>query len=80
MRYALIRAMKETSDISIDLFTGFLHQIRVMMADLGHPIVGDTLYGSTRDDCRVLLHAQRLKFGDIDVTAPIPDEMKNAFD
>ncbi|HAI12257.1 MAG TPA: hypothetical protein DCM28_11170 [Phycisphaerales bacterium] len=68
------------SDISVDLQSGFLHQIRVMMADLGHPIVGDTLYGSTRDDCRVMLHAQRIKFDDIDVIAPIPDEMKNALD
>ena len=80
MSYAVIRSVKNMSDISVDLQSGFLHQIRVMMADLGHPIVGDTLYGSTRDDCRVMLHAQRIKFDDIDVIAPIPDEMKNALD
>jgi 23S rRNA pseudouridine1911/1915/1917 synthase len=80
MSFTLMRQMDNTADISIDLQTGFLHQIRAMMADIGHPVVGDTLYGSPESNTRTLLHAQRIKFDDIDVIAPIPDEMKHAAD
>ncbi|MAX27319.1 MAG: hypothetical protein CMJ19_22710 [Phycisphaeraceae bacterium] len=80
MSFALMRQMDDVADISIDLQTGFLHQIRAMMANVGHPVVGDTLYGSPVANTRTLLHAQRIKFDDIDVIAPIPDEMKYATD
>ena len=31
--------------LEIELFTGRTHQIRVHMADMGHPIIGDKIYG-----------------------------------
>jgi len=37
------------SDIEVKIDTGRTHQIRVHMASLGHPIVGDTLYGAPRE-------------------------------
>ncbi|MEJ7761247.1 MAG: RluA family pseudouridine synthase [Thermomicrobiales bacterium] len=51
-------------DLSIE--TGRTHQIRVHMAFVGHPVVGDTVYGADRQGIRVgkrhLLHAARLGF------------------
>ncbi len=45
--------------------TGRSHQLRVHMMGLGHPIVGDELYGgavSREGDTRLMLHARRLAF------------------
>lgn len=56
--------------VKIRLLTGRKHQIRAQMAHIGHPIIGDTLYGSKysnvvhnvdRSDKRLLLHAFSLK-------------------
>jgi 23S rRNA pseudouridine1911/1915/1917 synthase len=57
----------------VDLLTGRTHQIRVHLAEAGHPLLGDALYGGTRrGDERVkvaqaalgrqALHAARLEF------------------
>lgn len=43
--------------------TGRSHQLRVHLAAIGHPIVGDALYGPVGDDApRLMLHASRLAF------------------
>jgi tRNA pseudouridine32 synthase / 23S rRNA pseudouridine746 synthase len=43
--------------------TGRTHQLRIHMQHIGHPIVGDKLYGLANDDApRLMLHAHRLKF------------------
>jgi len=61
------------------LETGRTHQVRVHLTHLGHPVLGDRLYGSTsRDTPRPLLHAWALAFphpGDdspLRLTAPLP--------
>ncbi|MEB3236699.1 MAG: RluA family pseudouridine synthase [Candidatus Sericytochromatia bacterium] len=46
----------------LTLETGRTHQIRVHMAHLGHPLVGDTRYGPGGSAGRMALHAHRLTF------------------
>jgi 23S rRNA pseudouridine1911/1915/1917 synthase len=53
--------------LRVRIGTGRTHQIRVHLASLGHPIVGDTLYGAPREKdmpalSRFFLHAMRLRF------------------
>jgi 23S rRNA pseudouridine1911/1915/1917 synthase len=66
------------------LHTGRTHQIRVHAAHLGHPLVGDVLYGGKPqgDFARQALHAQRLAFkhphtgADLVFTAPLPPDVQ----
>lgn len=48
--YQLIRYIQEDSLLDITLHTGRTHQIRVHMASIGHPLVGDVLYGGRQDE------------------------------
>jgi RluA family pseudouridine synthase len=61
--YRLLRSFGERSLLELTLETGRKHQIRVQLAAIGHPIVGDRNYGASSDDARRLaLHACELKF------------------
>ncbi len=51
-------ANKKISLVKINLNSGHRHQIRATLSFLGHPIVGDRLYGG-QDSSRVWLHANR---------------------
>lgn len=48
--------------VKIHITTGMRHQIRVHLATLGHPIVGDTDYGAANRATRLYLHAEVLAF------------------
>jgi 23S rRNA pseudouridine1911/1915/1917 synthase len=52
----------DVSLVEIILETGRYHQIRAQMAAVGHPIVGDSRYGSKTPLSRILLHHSRLSF------------------
>lgn len=52
-----------TTELEVRLRTGRTHQIRVHLAHIGHPVVGDTVYGRRRDEGpRLALHARALRF------------------
>lgn len=55
---------KNTSRVELEPITGRSHQLRVHMAALGHPILGDELYGTDDDPRtdRLTLHATELGF------------------
>ena len=61
--YRVLRTSQDKSLIELTLETGRKNQIRVQMAGMGHPIVGDRKYGATSDPARRLaLHSCELKF------------------
>lgn len=58
----LIRAYDDFSHVELKLNTGRTHQIRVHLAHIGHSLVGDDLYGGTREMIsRQALHCRRLE-------------------
>lgn len=61
--YKVLTSSNGYSLVECELETGRKNQIRVHMADLGHPVVGDRKYGSDEDPMRRLgLHAYMLCF------------------
>ena len=64
-RYRVLERRAQSTVLELALETGRRGQIRAQLAALGHPIVGDTSFGSRRDPVRrVCLHATRLGFVD----------------
>ena len=76
--------------LSCHPLTGRTHQIRVHLAYIGHPIVGDPLYAGRRKawvNCpRLFLHAQCIRFRlpsdnrEVEFTAPLPDELQGVLE
>jgi 23S rRNA pseudouridine1911/1915/1917 synthase len=72
------------SIVECTLHTGRTHQIRVHLKHLGHPILGDQLYGKRGNFSRQMLHAWRLGFvhpqsGDrLNFESPIPADFVEA--
>jgi tRNA pseudouridine32 synthase / 23S rRNA pseudouridine746 synthase len=59
--------------------TGRTHQLRVHLAAIGHPILGDALYGDAQTAARLLLHASELGFDHPVSAAPLRLESAPAF-
>jgi 23S rRNA pseudouridine1911/1915/1917 synthase len=70
----------------VGIRTGMRHQIRAHLAHLGHPIVGDALYGAGPDRCglepgRLFLHASRIRLESdpdgaaVEFESPLPADL-----
>ncbi len=60
-RYRLLGIEDGDSRVELEPITGRTHQLRLHLASIGHPIIGDTLYDG-RIAARLMLHATRLAF------------------
>jgi 23S rRNA pseudouridine1911/1915/1917 synthase len=70
--YRVLERRADVTRLAIRLGTGRRHQIRVQLAKIGHPVVGDARHGGRRDPLRRLcLHATRLGFRHPDTGAPV---------
>lgn len=88
--YTVVQPLgKKFTLVRVVIETGRTHQIRVHMASIGHPVAGDVVYGSGRDNKkfpRQLLHASRLCFThpitgeEIDHVAPLWDDFQQVLD
>lgn len=81
--YAVLARSSATTLVRVWLETGKTHQIRVHFAGLGHPLVGDRLYGGAEYGfLRQALHACRISFPHplngtlVEVSAPLPDDFR----
>lgn len=77
--WRVIRAGDDETRVRLNPLTGRSHQLRVHMAHLGHPILGDPLYatGAAADFPRLMLHAEtlRLRHPDSNVTMTFSAEV-----
>lgn len=83
-RYTTDKGRYTLLEIKID--TGRTHQIRVHMAEIGHPVIGDVVYSNGKNEFGVegqCLHAERLEFAhpitgkEMKLEAPLPEYFKN---
>ncbi|TNF56180.1 RluA family pseudouridine synthase [bacterium] len=89
-RYEVIKRFKPAALVKVRIITGRTHQVRVHFAALGHPVLGDKVYGKktslkishkTIIFPRQMLHAQRIKFlhpvtkKPAEFISPVPEDM-----
>ena len=85
--YSVEKQLKDYALVRLHLDTGRTHQIRVHMAHIGHPLLGDNFYGKEIPNSygmtRAALHATYIEFdqpitGDrISITADLPKDMES---
>ncbi|MFA5334561.1 MAG: RluA family pseudouridine synthase [Candidatus Omnitrophota bacterium] len=81
--YKVIKRFENSTLVMLNLKTGRTHQIRVHMAYIGHPVLGDEKYGSKGKFPRQALHSFYLKLRhpvtgkEMEFRAPVPADMKD---
>ena len=82
--FTVLEQFKGYSYVQFKLETGRTHQIRVHMAHIGHPLLGDDVYGKPVKGLEgQTLHAQTLGFIQpttglyVEVNAPLPEYFEN---
>lgn len=87
--YRILKEFKEYSYIECELETGRTHQIRVHMASIGHPLLGDTVYSNRKSKFNLqgqTLHAMTIGLihpstGEyLEVSAPLPQYFVHLLD
>ena len=85
--FAVVERLGGATALELSLRTGRTHQIRVHLASIGHPIVGDTVYGRPDPALgRPALHAMRLRLvhpedgTERSFESPVPRELTDAVD
>jgi 23S rRNA pseudouridine1911/1915/1917 synthase len=85
--FVVERLLQGHALLDVRLETGRTHQIRVHLAAIGLPVVGDPVYGVSDPQLgRQFLHAWRLAFThpitgeDLEVEAPLPEELQAALE
>ncbi len=88
--YRVLKQFADFALVELHIHTGRTHQIRVHMAHIGHPVVGDATYGHKSGIgspkpkiavARMMLHAYKLGFTHprtqefVEFTAPVPEDM-----
>ncbi|MDD4797888.1 MAG: RluA family pseudouridine synthase, partial [Eubacteriales bacterium] len=88
-RFVVLERFGEYTLVECRLETGRTHQIRVHMKSIGHPVVGDPVYGSKRQKFKLdgqLLHAAALELTHpctgqlMRFDAPLPDDFRAVLD
>ncbi len=80
----LLARSEDASLVELSPETGRMHQLRIHMAHIGHPILGDSLYGKGRSEVsRLMLHAVQLRLthpsGEaLELSAELPEEFVDA--
>lgn len=90
--YRVVKRFERFTLLEVRIGTGRTHQIRVHLSGLGHPVVGDTLYGAPAKVegvaalGRYFLHAHRIRFHlpttgeEVTVVSPLPSELEEWLD
>lgn len=85
-RFRVLEHFKQASYLELEPTTGRTHQLRVHLASIGHPILGDKIYGTGIPEVevpRLALHASRLTFrhprtgSTISLQAPFPRDLQD---
>jgi 23S rRNA pseudouridine1911/1915/1917 synthase len=78
-RFAIVRRFAAHTLLHAIPLTGRTHQIRAHLAHLGHPVLGDTLYGGAAARHprlrRPFLHAEHVALLDVSAHAPLPEDL-----
>ncbi len=83
-RFKVLERFKNNTFLECRIETGRTHQIRVHLSNMGYPIIGDSLYGSKKDDlaARQMLHAWKIQlahpitFQPVKFEAQLPDDFQ----
>jgi 23S rRNA pseudouridine1911/1915/1917 synthase len=83
--YKVLAYYKDYSLVEVRLITGRTHQIRVHFAAIGHPLIGDMLYGEpSKLIDRQALHAKKVSFEykgkKYSFEYPVPEDMQKLLD
>jgi 23S rRNA pseudouridine1911/1915/1917 synthase len=81
--YRVLRRFPQFTFLEVLIGTGRTHQIRVHLSSIGHPVVGDRLYGAPPQALgRYFLHAASIRFEQpttgvpIEISSPLPKELE----